>query len=175
MAKPIKQSKKSHSSSLGLITCSTTKPNCGSNINSDGFTTVGKKSDSSKTPLLLAQPSPLMTTQHNHLSLVSPSSYNHIHPEQDVTNCHLCDISTPVDHTNTSDDDYHNPEASAHWHGFTSGTTTRSIHDLLQHSRPASQQSSSGLSFLDDSNRVPHRSSCIPPAPQPNDSGIDAH
>jgi hypothetical protein len=175
MAKHVKHSKKSQSSSLGPIICSTMKPNCGPNVDSDGFTTVGQKGDTANAPPTLAQPSPLTTTQHNQLSLASPSFYDQVCPDQDVTNYQSCDVPTLVDHTTTTDDDYHNPEAAVHWHGFTSGTTTRLIPDKLIHSQTASQQSSSGLSFLDESNCVPHHSSCVPPAHCSHTHTIDAH
>jgi hypothetical protein len=176
MAKQFKHSKKSRSSSLGPTTRSASKSHRGPIIDSDGFTTVSRKGDTTNATPSFAQPAPLPTAKRNQSSISSPPSSSH-HAQPDMNVEHLIDNDgpPPSDHPSTTDDDYHNPEAAAHWHGFTSATTTHSISDTLRGSRPTSRQSSTGLSFSDESNRIQHHLSSTQPPQQSHSDTIDTH
>jgi hypothetical protein len=161
-----KHSKTPRSSSLGPSTRSATKLNQSSNVDSDGFTTVRKKSGSVST-----HPPPLTAAQRKQLSISSPSSFDQDH--DDTTTPHAS--STTTDHIDHPPSDDYSTNAISQWQRFTSATINRPVSTQSHHiasGRPSSHQSSDGISFSDDSNRVPN--STLLPTVSTNPV-IDAH
>jgi hypothetical protein len=175
-----KHLKTPQSSSLGPSTRSATKSNRTNTTDSDGFTTVVCKGDTNKSNAVPKQPPTLTHAQRQQLSVSSPSSFDQEQPNQLDPHDNLHNQS--ADHPPTADRapttaTGHHASAVTQWQQFTSGSTARSTidpHHQVDQARPASQQSSEGLSYSDESNRIAQPVN-FHHVPLPDDNSIDVH